>query len=230
HLSRHMRKLYAISLLLAFVGAAILLYWWGIARPLWVDEEMLALNARDRGLLDIGTPLWLDQAAPLGWLMAERAAWSLFGAGERAMRALPVSFGIGSLAICVWIGRRWMTPLGAALLVLLCSMGQWIVFFNLELKHYSADVFWALFLPALAAWSIEGGRRPRRIVSWWILAATGLWFGNGALFVAPPCALVLVFECWRLFGSRFAIWTAAIGGLWLSSFALNYGLGLHHVL
>ena len=36
---------------------------------------------------------------------------------------------------------------------MLCSIGEWLVFFTLELKHYSADAFWALLLPALGAWT-----------------------------------------------------------------------------
>ena len=39
---------------------------------MWVDEEMIALNLRDRGWLDLAGPLWLGQTAPLGWLALQR--------------------------------------------------------------------------------------------------------------------------------------------------------------
>ena len=217
---------------LGLVGAGILVYWWRLARPLWVDEEMLLINVRDRAFSELVGPLWLDQATPLGWLVVERFLLVLFGAGERAVRLLPILFGIATLLTCLWIGRRWMSPIGAAALVVLCSFGQWLVFFTLELKHYSADGFFALWLPALAAWALEAadaGAVKRRIVGWWIAAAVGVWFANGAVFVAPACAVVLFVLCWRRGGS-IAAWSVAAGAIWLASFAVYYQLGLRHVL
>lgn len=195
---------------------------------------MIALNVRDRGFGDFAGPLWLDQAAPLGWLALERLAMLAFGAGERAMRLLPVAFGLGRLAVCVWIGRRWMTPIGAALLIVLVSLGDWLVFFTLELKHYSADTFWALLLPALVAWALEAPNDPRaltrRIGLWWSAAAIGIWFGHGAMFVAPACVVVLITGCLRQRGVRFAAWAGAIGVIWVGSFALHYTFGLRYLL
>jgi hypothetical protein len=253
---------YWIPALTALAGAGILIYWTSTARPLWVDEEMLLLNVRGRGFAQLAGALWLDQSAPLGWLALERLALLTLGTGERAVRLLTVLFGIGTLFTGVWIGRRWMSPAGATVLVLLCALGEWIVFFTLELKHYSSDTFWALFLPALAVWALEDQPRslknpttvasglsrkpqdveaaesvekflgpvPRRIAVWWIVAAIGQWFGNGALFVTPACAIVLCVERWRRAGLRAASWTALAGTPWLVSFALNYALVLRHAL
>jgi len=59
----------------------------------------------------------------------------------------------------------------------------------------------AFLLPALAAQATDAstdastGHRTdlgRRVLLWWTTAAIGLWFGNGALFVTPGCALVLL--------------------------------------
>jgi hypothetical protein len=253
---------YWIPALTALAGAGILIYWTSTARPLWVDEEMLLLNVRDRGFARLAGALWLDQSAPLGWLALERLALLTLGTDERAVRLLTVLFGIGTLFTGVWIGRRWMSPAGATVLVLLCALGEWLVFFTLELKHYSSDTFWALFLPALAAWALEdqpsslnnpttvasglsrkpqhaetaetaeksSGMLPRRIAVWWLVAAVGQWFGNGALFVTPACAIVLCLERWRRVGLRDALWTALAGAPWLVSFALNYALVLRHAL
>ena len=83
---------------------------------------MIALNARWRPFADLPGSLWLDQTAPLGWLALERLALLTFGLDERAARALTIVFGIGTLSVAVWIGRRWMTPLGAVILVAWCSI------------------------------------------------------------------------------------------------------------
>jgi hypothetical protein len=218
---------------IAVGGAAILVYWWRLAKPLWVDEEMIALNARWRSFADLPGALWLDQAAPLGWMALERVALLMFGINERAARALPILFGLATLAVAVWIGRRWMTPLGAAVLAALCSIGPWVVFFTLELKQYSADACWALFLPALAAWAVEAEGRDRvirRTAVWWIAAAAGLWLSNGATFVAPACVAVLVGRAWQQYGVYDAARVAAPGIIWLISFGAHYTLALRHAL
>src|SRR5436305_120003 len=94
-----------VAALVALGGAALLIYWERTARPLWVDEEMLALNARDRSFAQLPGALWLDQTAPLGWLALQRVALLLFGTGERAARSINTLFGIAALATGLWIGR-----------------------------------------------------------------------------------------------------------------------------
>ena len=149
------------SAAIAVAGVGLLVVQWAAARPLWLDEELLAINLRDRGILTYFEPLWLGQSVPFGWLAIERLVVIAFGAGERALRCLPVLFGIGTLAAAVWIGRRWMTAAGRTALVILCAGSQWLTFYFLELKSYSADAFFALLLPAIAAWSVESaGLKP----------------------------------------------------------------------
>ena len=53
---------------IAAVGAVLLVFQWAGARPLWLDEEFLAVSLRDRGITDYVKPLWLGQTAPFGWL------------------------------------------------------------------------------------------------------------------------------------------------------------------
>jgi hypothetical protein len=227
------RAFFWVAPAIAIAGAGLLIYWTGRARPLWLDEEMLGLNVRSRGFADLAGALWLDQSAPLGWLALERLVMVVFGTGERSVRLLTTVFGSGTLVVAVWIGRRWMNALGAAVLVSLCAFSEWVIFFTLESKHYSADTFWALGVPALAAWAIEPGDSSllrRRLALWWVATAIGIWFGNGAVFVAPACAVVLLVMTLRRGGWRLASWFAAVGFIWLGSFALSYLLVLRHAL
>ncbi len=80
---------------------------------------------------------------------------STLGTGELAARLVPLLFGIATLAVALWIGRRWMGPAGATALMLLCSISPWFSHYPFEVKHYTSDVFWALLLPALAVWAVE---------------------------------------------------------------------------
>jgi len=213
---------------IAAAGAALLVVQWAAARPLWLDEEFLAINLRDRSISNYLEPLWLGQTAPFGWLVLERLVVGAFGTGERALRLLPMLFGIATLAAAARIGRRWMSPLGATLLVVLCAASHWLTFYFLELKPYSADVFFALLLPALAAWSVEVEREARMERegsaerTFWIVAAIAQWFANGALFVTPLCAVVLAAILLQRDGWRSAIRFSIVGLVWLVSFALNY--------
>ena len=222
-----------LPFVVALTGSAVLLYWTGTARPLWVDEEMLLLNVRDRGFLELAGPLWLDQTAPLGWLALERLMLLTLGRSEPALRLLPVGFGIATLVTVAWIGRRWMGVVGATVFVALCATGQWLVFFTLELKHYSADLLGAVLIPALAAWAIEDDaafpdRASRRISRWWMAAALAQWFSNGALFVTPLCATVVA-VCVARRRDRRAVAAMLTGGaVWSALFAANYAIVLRH--
>jgi hypothetical protein len=137
------------------VAVGIDVHQWRAALPLWVDEEMIALNVRDRSVADLAGPLWLGQSAPFGWLALERMVMAVLGTGEHAIRAVPLLFGIATVGAAAWIGRRWMGRTAAMSLVLLCWLGPSLAHYRFEVKHYSADAFFGLLLPALAAWAIE---------------------------------------------------------------------------
>ena len=217
----------AIAIVASGLEAAQLLR----AAPLWVDEEMIALNLRDRPFADLAGPLWLGQSAPLGWLIVQRAALLALGPAEAALRLLALMFGIATLAAAAWMGERWLNRASAALLVLLCAWGEWLSFFRFEVKHYSADAFWALLLPALAVWALEpreAGEAHWRWTRWWAVAALAQWFANGALLVTPGCTLVLLVVILRRHGLRGGAQFAATGILWLASMAAHYALSLQY--
>jgi hypothetical protein len=222
------------AIVIAAAGAAVQIVQWAARpRPLWLDEEMIALNVRDRAVAALAGPLWLGQSSPLGWLAAERLVLVIFGQSERALRALPVAFGIATIFTAAWIGRRWLTPIAACLFVFLCASAGWLTFHFFELKPYSADAFWGLLLPALAAWAAEPiGRgaeptgRERRAAAWWTVAAVGQWFGNGALLVTPFCAVVLLSTVWRRRGLPAAVRAAVPALLWAAAFVLHFWLAM----
>jgi hypothetical protein len=206
-------------------------YQWLGAAPLWLDEEMIALNVRDRSFADLAGSLWLEQSAPHGWLVLQRTALLTLGDGELAMRFVPLVFGAATVLAAVWVGHRWMGAASTLGLVLLCWITQWVSHYRFEVKHYTADAFCGLLLPALVVWAMEAETtrmRVRRAVIWWATAAAAQWLANGALLVAPGCAVVLVAGIWRRDGWR-ASGAAAAGGLiWLVAVAGHYELSLRY--
>jgi hypothetical protein len=208
------------------VGAYEIHHWLGAA-PLWLDEETIALNVRDRAVVGLAGTLWLGQSAPLGWLILVRVVTRALGTSELALRVVPLLFGMAVLATAVWVGRRWMGLFGAAALAWLCAFGHWLSHFAWEVKHYTADAFGALILPALVVWAIEADApvtRRHRVVAWWIAAALGLWLSNGATLATPALAALLVVAMWRTDGRTAALFAAVAGLVWWASFALHYEL------
>lgn len=218
-------------MIVAAGGAAFIFYQWMGGRPFWVDEQMIALNIRDRTLAELAGPLWFGQSAPLAWLALQRAIVLAAGTSEQALRFLPAMFGAATLGAALWIGRRWMSAMASLLFVTLCTFGLWLSFYPLEMKHYSADAFWGLVLPALAVWASEGADRRvvrRRGLAWWLVAALAHWLSNGGLLATPGCAFVLFALIWKRFGLREAFLFAAGGVLWLLSFGAYWQLCLRY--
>ena len=221
------------AILVAVVIAAAVLDFHQLfgAAPLWLDEQMIALNFRDRSFSELGGRLWLEQSAPYGWLVVQRAVLLTLGPGEVALRLVPTLFGILTYLVAFWIARRWLTWPAGLVFVLLCIFGRALGHYRVELKHYSGDAFWALLLPALAVWATDDAAadvRRRRMMIWWMAAAGGLWLANGALLVVPACALLLFATTLRRDGVRVASRHVAWGLVWVTSFALHYAISLRH--
>jgi len=226
------RKL-AVSapVVVAAIGVLLVVYQWANARPLWLDEEMIALNLRDRGFASLAGPLWLDQSAPLGWLFLQRLVLLTLGTSELALRAVPAAFGVATVLAALYVGERWLTKVGSTVLVLLCSFGQWISFYAVELKSYSADTFFGLLLPALAVSAAAAspsspGTRRRAIFVWLVAAAVGHWFSLGALLVLPACYAVIAISARRQRELFQLLATAAL--LLAASIGAHYFLGIRH--
>jgi len=237
-----------IPVVIAIAGSLLLIAQWAGGRPLWLDEEMIAIDLRDRSLRGLAGSLSLGQTAPYGWLVVQRLVLLVAGGGERSLRFVPVLFGVGTLAAAAWIGRRWLNAAGATALVLLCATGRWLTFYLLELKPYSADAFFALLLPALA---VDAASRQRTLM-FWTAAAAAQWFSNGALLVVPACAVVLAVHSWQGGASaetaehadkrdsagsadsalrrRAVMRTLAPAAIWIGSFAVHYAIALQHAL
>jgi len=153
------------------------------------------------------------------------------GPSEVALRLLPTLFGIGTSVTALLIARRWLTWPAALIFPLLCIFGPALSHYRVEVKHYTGDAFWALLLPALAVWAIEGATaddRRRRMATWWVVAAAGSWLANGALFVAPVCALLMLALTLRRDGAPAAARSAVWGLIWLASFGVHYSIALRH--
>src|SRR5688572_5782587 len=121
-----------LALVVVVAGAIVRIWRWRLNRPLWMDEQNLSLNLRERGFSELLGALDYHQAAPLGWLWSVRLTLEIFGPGERALRLVPLLFGIGTLAVAWWIGRRWLGAIGASALVGLLAVAPALLRYSNE--------------------------------------------------------------------------------------------------
>ncbi|HET8680662.1 MAG TPA: hypothetical protein VFM54_02130 [Micromonosporaceae bacterium] len=217
-----------VALVVVVFGAGLRLWRWASGLPLWLDEQMIAGNLRGRGFAELTGRLDDSQSAPLGWLWAQRAVVEVIGTGERALRAVPVLFGIATLLAAWLIARRWLGPVGAVTLVGFCAVNGALLSYSTQVKHYSADTFCTLALLGLAGWVAEAPQSARRIAVWWAAAVAGSWLSLGAVLVTPGLALVLLGAVWWRGRWVAALRGAVLGLVWLASFAAHYLLALRH--
>lgn len=222
-----------LAIAVALAALAVRAFWPGIDRSLWLDEQMIAMNIRDRDLAGLAGLLDHNQSAPLAWLWVERLMYVAFGPAEWALRLQPFVFGVAAVVVAWWYGSRWLGPIAAPTLVALVGFNYAAIGYSAELKHYSADLLWAFLLIALARWVIDDPRSYRRYLWWWGAALVGSWLSNGAILATPAIGLVLAAVTF-LAGDRasagrvFAQGMKAVlpGLAWLASFAAHYVLSL----
>lgn len=227
-----------LALVVVLAGAALRIWRWAANRPLWLDEQMISMNLRDYGFAGLVGELDHNQSAPLGWLWLQRLVVDLFGTGERALRLVPLLFGIGTLVVGWLIARRYLGPVGAVVVVGFLAVNEALLRYSTEVKQYSSDAFWVLVLLGLAGWVVEQPT-PRRATSWWVVAAVAGWFSMGAILAVPGFAVVLfgvaLWGRWRAERGRwFAVrtWWPAVrdvalpGVVWLVAFAAHYQMSL----
>jgi hypothetical protein len=217
-----------LALPVLVAGVAVLVWQWSLGRPLFIDEQYLALNVRDRGFLGLTGDLDYNQSAPLGWLWTQWTIMSSAGVADRVLRFLPLIFGLATLATAWLVGRRWLGLAGTATLLALCATNPYLVRYATEFKAYSADACAVLVLIGSAAAVLTRPAPRRGAWAWWSIAAVAGWFSMAAILVTPGLGLVLVVTILRRHGWRSALEAGLAGVIWLFSFALHYLLALRH--
>src|SRR5215472_15801293 len=123
-------KIVALLLLLG-IGLRV----WAYVRDtsLYLDEILLSRKILDLALRQLLTkPLALDQVAPRGFLLFERAAVASLGPNEMALRLLPFVCGIASLVLFWRLAEHILTKAGSAIALFLFTIGVPFIRFGAE--------------------------------------------------------------------------------------------------
>jgi len=201
---------------IAGLGVVLRLRQYLFNRSFWLDEAMLAQSFvhRDLGSLLL-QPLDHAQTAPPGFVIAAYLVSALFGASDWALRLVPLSAGVMTVAVAVLLARRDLGTAAAKIaFVGLVALSPVLIYYASEFKQYSGEALFALGLLAALAY------RNTRYGPWLVAMAGGLALACSlsAVFVATPAAVLLFIE-W----SRARRWRALIGvaAAWGFEFALH---------
>ena len=188
-------------------GAAVRIEQFAWRRSLWVDEALVANNILTRSFAGLTHRLAGEQAAPIGWLWAQRTLVLGLGENEYALRVLPLVAGIAALFLVHRVALRVIGPWPAAMTTWLLAMSPAAVRYSVEVKQYSTDLAIAAGLVFLALRAVDhrvtDGRQDRHAVAaWGIAGAVAVWVSHPAVLVMAATALVLGSDALRRRGGR----------------------------
>ena len=155
-------------------------------RSLWFDEAMVAVNVIKYPVEKfLHQPLpYCNQAAPFEFLVIEKAAVSLWGVNEYALRVYPLICGIGALA-CFFVMARQYLHRGVILFALFGFLtNSQLTYYVTELKPYSGDVFWTLLSYVVLRKFLDD-------LDWYKVALAGIW-GMTVLWFSFPVVFTLL--------------------------------------
>lgn len=206
------------------VGIALRLLTFAAPRSLWLDEAMLANNIVTRSPAGLLQKLDNRQAAPPGFLLAEKLVVSLLGVGEKSLRIVPLICALASMPLVFLLLRRRVSPrVGLLTLGMVASCGP-LIYYGSEVKQYSMDLVAALGVMVLGE-RLLSAPAARRAGAYIALGATGtlaVWFSHPVIFVLAGVGAAAFLAAWRRKQSRSMLIIAGTGALWLASFALLY--------
>jgi len=204
------------------VGTIVRLRQYLHARPLWLDEAMLANNILGRTFVGLLLPLHSDQTAPVPFLWMVKASALLAGSGERVLRTPAVLSGVLLLVVVLFLARRLLAPWTAVLAVWIAAMSPMLIQYSNEVKPYGLDALWSAGLALLTLRVLESPGRRRRWVALWVVGVLASVSMSPAPFVLTGVGLTLLLSPAVRRVKQSWLWLGAAPVLWSSCFVAAY--------
>lgn len=239
-------------LLILSLGIVLRVAQFGHNREFWEDEAIVANEIMQKSPIELTGVLNYTMNYPVGFLLSEKLAVTLFGNTEYAFRLFPLLAGLLSVLLFVLLARDFALrnetdPLdgvvpnpstrncwGAVLVSSLCfSANKHLIYYSSELRQYSFELLMACALYVLAGVSSIAARSDResywRILALSMFAGFAVWLSLTAVYLLAAIALV---QAWAFY--TYGKWKSLrllIAGstLWGVSFLLHYGLIKSHI-
>jgi len=192
-----------LFIVLVILGAGLRLWQYAANPAIWQDEVAVARNILDRPLIDLLVqPLAYDQSAPKGFLLAEKAAVSLFGPSDHALRLPALLASILALIVFWRIVAKRLDGFAGVVALALFATAVPLVAFAAQVKQYSSDVAIATSVLWLALELNENTLTVRR--GFWIGIAGGVlvWFSQPAVIVVFGVTASFILLAWFDRGDR----------------------------
>jgi 4-amino-4-deoxy-L-arabinose transferase-like glycosyltransferase len=212
-----------LILLCLCVGALLRLLQYGVNRAIWLDEALVVSSVLGRDAAGLLTrPLDYGQTAPAGFLLLVELATALLGAGEYALRLVPLLAGLAALFLFPSVARRYVSGPARTVALALFALAPFLVYYSSEVKQYSLDALVSLAVLAVAADLYA--RRPRAALLAALVGVIGVWLSQPAIFMLAGAGLVLGADALRRREWRRVWMLAGIGAAWLVSFGASYAV------
>jgi hypothetical protein len=184
-----------LSMVLIVAGVVLRLWQYSGRSALWTDEAALANNivARPLGELLL-TPLANQQAAPVGFLLVEKALVAAFGPSELSLRLFPFLCAILALLLLWHVARRLLPDETVPLVLAPFALAPPLIFFSTEAKQYSSDVTIATALLVMALALQARTLTTRRIIAAMATGATAVWFSQTAVLVVAGLGAAMLID------------------------------------
>jgi hypothetical protein len=189
------------------------------------DEALLAGNVLANPLLAMFKPLKMgDQAAPVGFLIAEKMVTLALGSSEYVIRLVPLLAAIGSLFLFYRLAIRLLGQPAAIIGLAFMGLAEPLIYYAAEGKQYSTDVLCTLIVLCIA--TRPPGRS--RSISLTAVGTILIWCSHPIIFVLAGIGWIWLWDSIRNRRSRESLAVAAMTATWLLSFMANYALVTSH--
>jgi hypothetical protein len=187
---------------LVLCGLALRSYHYLRCPEIWHDEAALVVNALEKDFGALLGPLRFHEAAPPGFLWAERLVTLFLGDDLYSLRLLPFLASCAALILMVPLSRRWLPPAARPWALLLFAFSEQLCWHSCEAKPYATDVLTAMIL--LLIWSRDEISAPWRLLAAAVLAPILLPVSFPSCFVYGALLTAAMPSVWR--EQRLASW------------------------
>jgi hypothetical protein len=206
------------------VGVVVRVLQYGANRSLSIDESYLALNVIQKSPAGLLHGLAFTQAAPLGFLEAQKLSVFALGRGEYALRLLPLCVSLASLVVFSLVARRLLKPLAAIVAVAVVALLDPLVYYSSTGKQYAFDAAATVLVIGAAARAELGPttRLERLLLA--PVGATLIWFSHASIFLLAGLGAMFAFSWVRARERALAADLVLMAATWIGSFAIEYRL------
>ena len=219
-----------LSAALIVAGIALRLWQFAGKSALWTDEATLANNivSRSFGRLML-EPLGHNQAAPPGFLIIEKAAVSLFGVNELALRVFPLACSILALFLLWRLAMRLVSVVAAPIALAPFALAPPMIFFAADAKQYSSDVAITLALMLYALALAEGEVTRRRAMIAATVGMIAVWLSQPAVLLLAGIGAAMLAHAILALEKQGRVRIAAVVSAWAVSAAALVAVSFHHL-